>query len=176
MDLNLTISITSLVISAIALILSFLISWKRMQISQFSLNLPIALDMINQYRSKDFKEHINYIRDKLGTFNVEGGYRGLPEDAREHATIVSNWFNHIGSLIIHKFIDDKFIISYIGENISEMWKKLAPFIKAERELRNFEAYQIHFQDLVNRVQKTPPTKIRKKMIKKYKEYVDFIKV
>ncbi len=56
-----------------------------------------------------------------------------------------------------------------------MWKKLAPFIKAERKLRNFEAYQIHFQDLENRVQKTPPTKIRKKMIKKYKEYVDFIK-
>jgi len=157
------IEIISLIISVIALVTSVAVAVQQINIAKQSNFLPILIDMFSEFRSPKFKRHLYYVTQRLSKeHNSKKGFQNLPEPARTHVITVSHFFDNLGVIVANKIVDEKLVISFMGESIYSAWQALEPFIKRERELRNSE-YQEYFEDLVVRVKKNPPHIIRKQL-------------
>ena len=175
------ISIISIILSALSLIAWIILIWKQYKISKKLLTIsqsqliisknsvsgPILVDMFREFRNIRFKTHMDYIinvfYERSNEFNPDMGYSKLPTKTQKSVKIVSHFFDHLGTLVAHSIIDDEPIIGYMGESIDNIWKILEPYIKAERVARPTKEYQEYFEDLVIRIRKNPPSKIRENL-------------
>ena len=124
--------------------------------------------MFREFRNSDFKGHIRFINDNLDKIsNPERGFKGLPEPAKTNVITVSHFFDNLAVLVANNIVDEKLIISFMGGTIENTWNILEPYIKSERKIRETETqngeYQEYFEDLVVRIKKNPPQKVRKKL-------------
>lgn len=163
MDLEFILTIISIVLVVISIVISLWINWKRIRLANYTISLPILKDMIKEFRSPEFKKHRDYIKNNLrNQHDPDKCYSDLHPSAKIPVTTVSRFLDHLGILVVNKYIDDKYIMSFIGENIDNLWQILEPYIQNEREKRKNPYYQGYFQKLVYRVRKTDLRKLREK--------------
>lgn len=119
--------------------------------------------MFQEFRSAKFKQHQLYVLENLKKeHDPNNGFRNLPEPAKTHVITLSHFFDNLAVLVANGIVDEKLIISFMGESIDKAWVVLEPYILRERELRGGE-YQEYFEDLVVRIRKNPPDLIRKRL-------------
>jgi hypothetical protein len=155
-------SIVPLVLSGIAIILSFYAALKQIGISRKANSLPLVIDLFREYRCIKFKEHQDYVFNELRNkySSVEHGISNLPKDARDHVRVFSFFFNNLGVLVYHKLADIELIISYMGGNIIRSWEILRPYIEKEIDLRgNGSPYQGYFRRLAFQIKNHPKLKV-----------------
>jgi len=163
MDLNLFISIIFLGIAIATFIITLWLNRRRNKLANYSLSLTILKDMIKEFRSPKFREHRNFITsEKLKQCPTNLGFSNLPPDAKKHVLTVSHFLDHLGCVLVaNKYMDDKYIISFIGESIKHLWDILKPYINHERKKRRNPYYQGYFQELVYRIGEEDLVKLRK---------------
>jgi hypothetical protein len=165
--------IISLTLSILALTTSIFFAFRQIVVSKQSNILPVLIDLFQEFRSTEFKKHMIYIMTELNKEHdpAKTGYRYLPEPAAKHVQPVSHFFDNLGILIASKAIDEKLIISFVGESAESAWSILEPYIQQERDIRKGE-YQEYFEHLISRIRANPPTEVRRKLRLQKLKYED----
>ncbi|MGV9364359.1 DUF4760 domain-containing protein [Amycolatopsis sp. NPDC003731] len=71
--------------------------------------------------------------------------RDLPDEVRVPAERVAQYFDHVGLLLGHHLVPAKPMISFFGFGCEMLWRKLEPYVIAERKLRNVKYYLGYFE-------------------------------
>jgi hypothetical protein len=151
-------------LSILALVTSAALAMRQLVLSRHTNMLPILIDVYQEYRDVEFKSHVFYVLTKLRTDHepTQTGFRFLPEPASTHVRVTSHFFDNLGVLVRSGAVDERFIISFTGDTIESVWTVLEPYIEQERVFKDGD-YQEFFEDLVVRVRKNPPWRVRRAM-------------
>ena len=165
MSVELIISILSLCFTFGTLIFVIIIDIIRLKFSKSSYSTRLLLDMINEFRSAEFRKHRFFIKNKLSNNYepIKGYYEIKNEEHRRSVTTVSHFFDLLGLLVNDKYIDEKVILKYMGEAIIDMWEILEPYIHYERN-RNIRDYQKYFEGLTKKAKEVDISKLRRKYL------------
>ncbi|NUO01380.1 MAG: hypothetical protein HUU01_12280 [Saprospiraceae bacterium] len=164
MQISEVIDLFALGTSLCALFTSLFVAYKQIRLSENSNSFPVAIEMFKEFRSLEFKQHLNHIITELPKLNsVENPISDLPKDVKKSALTVSHYFDNIGVLVANKAVDKKLVISFLGGTAENAWEILAPYIKAERKKRPNGMYQEFFENLIYEIKKSPPEIVMKKL-------------
>lgn len=154
----------TLVVAIIALLISGYVAYRQIKLTKLSNSYPVVSEMFKEFRSLEFKEHLNYVTNTFLKDNkVELGINNLPEEVKSHVKIVSHFFDHLGVMVANNVADKNLVICYLGGAAEEVWNVLSLNIKFERDFRPNGLYQEFFENLVWEIKNNPPEKLIKKL-------------
>lgn len=142
-----------------ALIVSLFFAVRQTRIMRQSNQLPVFIELEQEFRSERFQRAELYIMRKLKEKDFENGVLGLPDEMRLAVTLVQSYFGVLGSLIVYGIINEREAVASMGYRVDQLWRKLEPFILAERRIRGDDDFAIFFEDFVYRIRTNwPPEK------------------
>ena len=155
--MSLFISVAGLILSVAALATSTLLLFRQMTFMRHANQIPVSLNVMQEYRSADFQDARDYVLTALpAEHDPSLGFTHLPQEARRPAIQVTSLFSSLGSLVFFDMIDEKFVVSTLGYRVNEAWEVLEPYILNERKIRNDKDFQTFFEDLVCRIRENWP--------------------
>jgi hypothetical protein len=164
MNASTILNIAALTLSLVALIISAFLAAQQLGTMRQTNLLPIVTSILQEPRSQQFREHLDYITHKLlNEYTAETGCFQLPEPARDHVLSVCYYYEGVGLLVRFGVIDERLAISAFGTYCDRAWRLLEPFIFGERRVRGGGRFQVYFEDLVCRVRATPPPLVDKRL-------------
>lgn len=151
-------NIVALVISILSATLTVVIAFRQSGLTRHTNELPILVELTQEFRSTDFQQAEEYILSQLAEeASPEVGTSGLPADAKHAATTVNSLFISFGAYIVFGLADEKIVVSLFGYRADRLWRVLEPYVMAERALRgNDNNYCNFFEDLVCRTRDNWP--------------------
>lgn len=158
------ITLIAAIIAGVISLIAIIISRSQYLLSKRSNAFPITIEMFKEFRSHEFKVHINFIISKLPLLkHPKKDMKELPEDVQKHILTVSHYFDNLGVMVATNAVDKKLVISFLGGTATKVWEILYPYIKTERVKRENGIYQEFFENLVWEIKKNPPEKVKRKL-------------
>jgi hypothetical protein len=153
-------NVTAVAVSFFALVFSLFFAVQQLRVMRQTNQMPIFIDMIREFRSKEFQQAEQYVLHRLKYENSPDlGLLKLQDEALIAAATVYSFFGVLADLVIRGIISEEAAISTLGFRASNLWTAMEPFIVAERELRGDNDFACYFEDLVSRVRPNwPPEK------------------
>lgn len=148
-------------------LLSAWFSWLQVKHARAANALPIVVDLLSEFR--ETREDRYFIVTRLAEYDASKGIWGLPPDVRERDLRVLHYCDHLGLLVERGYADEDAIAGFIGGAVIHLWSLLAPFVHAERLIREKERgqldsqYQNYFEDLAARMRRKDPLVIRQRL-------------
>jgi len=160
MDTSALLNILAVAFSFGALSVSLIFAIRQTRIMWQSNQVPLFVDLIKEFRSREFQNAEQYVMHRLKIENsAEKGVLRLPEEARLAATTVQSFFGTLGQLVINDIISEASAVSTLGLRASKLWTELEPFIESERKLRGDDDFAMFYEDFVYRTRANwPPEK------------------
>lgn len=157
-----------LIIAVVALLIALATALRQDIITRRGNALAIVVDLFREFRTKEFKESLRFVRKRLHSFDPDLGYARLPDEAKAHVQAVSHFYDNLGLLVAEGFVSHDLVVGFIGHSIEGAWDALWPFLRVERERRSksqASGYQAYFEDLVVRIQERPQSQVHEKLRK-----------
>ena len=151
MNADLILNIIAVVVSFIALTASAIIAVRQITIMRQSNQVPLFVELFQEFRSERFQVAERCIINKLTSENTGNGVSGLSDDVRSSVNIVNNYYGTLGALIVHGILEERVAVSMVGYRADQIWTKLEPLIVAERVNRRSDDFASFFEDFVYRV-------------------------
>jgi hypothetical protein len=153
-------NITAVAVSFCAVVFSLFFAAQQIRVMRQTNQMPIFIDMIREFRSKEFQQAEHYVLHRLKYENSpDSGILKLQDEARIAATTVHSFFGVLADLVMRDIISEEAAVSTLGFRASNLWDALEPFIVAERKLRGDNDFACYYEDLVSRVRPHwPPEK------------------
>ncbi|WP_298894576.1 hypothetical protein [uncultured Psychroserpens sp.] len=129
----------SLVLATVALIISF-ISFKKTKDYN---SASFFMELIREFRSPEFVDHRLYVKNQLSQENITV----LSKTGHHHVMQLCHYFDTLALLVNNKLIKKNIVKKFLGKSIYEYWVIVEPYIKDQREKRNFPDYQEEFEKL-----------------------------
>lgn len=149
----------AVVVSVLAFVTSVYTAQRQIRSAESGNQLPVVLTAFQSSRAPGWLPAEDYVLTRLATEHLpDGGYRGLPQDVREHASAIGLFYDDLGKLVAHRIVDKKLIIGAYGGTIVRSWDKLAPYVYAERHLHG-NHFWIYFEHLAAITAKTTPESV-----------------
>lgn len=149
-------NLAALAISLAALVISMLLTRRQLRLASSENHLPVVLDAFKETRSAAWLVAQEYVLTELAEqHKPDRGLRGLPEQARAHASAIGTFYDDLGKLVAHGMIEQNLIIGSYGTNIVRLWDALAPYVYTERHKYGLH-FWIYFEDLAARTAATHP--------------------
>jgi hypothetical protein len=159
MSSELVLNIIAIVVSFIALAASATIAVRQVTIMRQSNQLPLFVELFQEFRSERFQQARLYITRKMDGIDPAEGLTGLPDDILSAVNTVNNYFGALDSLIVHKILEEREAVTVVGYVADQLWDKLEPVILAERARRGSDDFACFFEDFIYRVRlHWPPVK------------------
>jgi hypothetical protein len=152
-------SVSSLLVSVLALLVSSLVAWRQLGIMRQSNLLPVTLDMFGEFRTPAFRISMRYLTERLWEDHPPADdldMLGLPDDVREKIVPVVSYFNNVGLLVANGLIDERTVQSFMGSSVLRAWTRVSPYIRVERDKRGDPDYNGYFEHLAARCRQWPP--------------------
>lgn len=150
-DPSIALNVISLVVSAVALVTSVVVSRRQLHLTRDSNVLPVIVEMFRETRSPEFARSVEYLtKDFPGAYPAGGGYRDLPAEPKAHIRRVALFLDDVGKVVAHGIVSEGVVIGAYGVLIGNMWKLLGPYVYSEREKRWKNYTMIYFEDLAAR--------------------------
>ena len=145
--------IAALAVSLLALAVSVFTALRQMTIMRDSNQLPVLVELFQEFRSTDWQRAEAYVLGRLrAEHDPEVGFSTLPDEARLSVGKVIGYFSGMGYLIQREMADEGLVIPLVGYRASKAWDALEPYIRREREIRGpGDRYACMYEDLVVRV-------------------------
>jgi hypothetical protein len=157
-------SVVSLVISLVSLLTAARLAVRQSALMRHANELPIFIELTQEFRSPDFQHAEEYVLRKLATeHSPDLGISNLPEDAKVAVSTVLTFFSTFGAYIAFGLADEKIVISIFGYRANRAWVALEPYILGERKLRNDDYHAGYFEDLICRVRDNWPPLVKYKL-------------
>jgi|SRR5208282_4954863 len=119
-----------------------------------TVHLQAVLELLRQY-TVDFWDERNIVTfelpgkiEKILKDNPGTNFSTLPQKYRNAVRRVSFFFDLLGFLVHHGFLDETIIASFIGGAAIVQFRTLKPLIDNERKLRSDGRFQMYFEDFV----------------------------
>lgn len=158
-DAGSILNIAAVAVSLIALGVSGAIAIRQIAIMRRSNQIPLFVELIQEFRSERFQRAELYIMSQLKESDAVMGVLALPDEARLAVTAVQSFFGTLGSLIIFGILDESETVAALGYRADQLWRKLEPFIAAERAIRGDDDFADFYEDFVCRTRANwPPEK------------------
>lgn len=97
---------------------------------------------LNEWRDPEFYEFTRYIRDtfkkELTSRKISGGFRNLPVEEAKKLRRVTHFLDYAGRAMQTGVVDNRIILTTIGEPALQLWKILGGLVAQERELMKKE--------------------------------------
>lgn len=153
-------NVIALTISVFSLLAASYLAIRQYRVSRHANELPILVQLTQEFRSKEFQEAEDYALRSLETeHSSDLGITGLPIRAKTAVTTLLTFYSSFGAYIILGLTDEKVIVSLFGFRANRTWVALEKYIQRERVLRNDDEYVAYFEDLVCRIREHwPPPK------------------
>lgn len=159
MNIALILNIIAILVFFVALAVSMTIAIRQIVVMRQSNQIPLFVELIQEFRSERFQQAEMYIMNKLDERDADKGVLGLPAEARPAAVAVQSFFGTLGSLIIYGILEESECVAALGYRADQLWKRLEPFIAAERTKRGDNDFANFFEDFVCRTRAHwPPEK------------------
>mgnify|MGYP003384681460 CR=1 FL=1 len=108
-------------------------SRRRLIHDERSRNVAATESLLTQWTSKEMREGVEYIlSSSWKEHDPKGGLSGLPSDIFPKVNHVTHICDRISARVIYGEADFSAVSTLIGSKMVELWKKLEPFIQAER--------------------------------------------
>jgi hypothetical protein len=118
-------------------------------IARKALQMPVLVDMLHEFRSRDFKRAQRRVYTELRVPVPENGFDGLDRGLRADVLYVSHFYDNVGLLVEASSVDEKLVIRFLGTSAVWSWEALAPFISRQSEISGTQ-YQQCFKTFVAR--------------------------
>ena len=164
----------ALIVAATALVVNFVFVILRYYHDKATRNIAVSARLIDQWVK--LRAEKTYIASRLHTDYPPGlgvyGYSNLDKspEHRDQVVAVSYLCDEIAARAIFKEANEQYIISFIGTRMLEMWEALEPYIKVEREHRQFPLFQAYFEVFAARIRKSNPDRLIKSNLRGYKRF------
>src|SRR5689334_8587407 len=89
-----------------ALAVSVIFANRQTRLMRRTNQMPIFVELIQEFRSQDFQKAERYIMENLESYPPDKGVLQLPEEASWAITKVQSFFGTLGSLIIYGVINE----------------------------------------------------------------------
>jgi hypothetical protein len=149
-------NVLAVVAAFAALTVSIIFAARQTRLMRQTNQMPIFVEMLQEFRSREFQKAERYIADDLGSQPSNKGVLGLSEKASWAITKMQSFFGTLGSLIIYDVIGEAEAVSTLGYRADRLWKKVEPYIEQERLLRGDDDYAKFWEDFVWRVRANWP--------------------
>lgn len=158
--MSLSLNLISLFLSIAALVASTLLLIRQTAFMRHANEIPVAIDLHQEFRSAEFQQAYIFVLDTLATTcSSDMGISKLPTGARIQCTKVGGLFSSLGGLVVLGLVDERYAVSLMGVQASRAWAILEPYITNERQARGDTEIYAFFEDLVCRTRdKYPLTK------------------
>lgn len=153
--MSLALSLAGVVLSVIAVLTSTLLLVRQTSFMRHANELPISIDLYQEYRSSDFQRSQYYVLNSLSTsVDPKLGFSNIEDDeARIACNKVATFFSSLGALVCLGLVDERFVVSLLGSAIHRVWNVLEPYILHERVTRDDNEIFVFFEDLEWRTRK-----------------------
>lgn len=157
MSSSLVLNVLAVVVAFIALTVSVIFAMRQITIMRQANQMPVFVDLIQEYRSQDFQQAEHYVMYKLAREHTSSdGVLSLPSEARHAATVVLSFFGTVGSLIAFGILKEDIAVSTLGSRADKLWTDLEPFIIKERQRLGDSDFAKFFEDFVYRIRTNWP--------------------
>jgi hypothetical protein len=150
----------TLVISALALIISVIFAIVQYGLTRSANKLPVGIDLMREFRSKCFKDESQ--RAFLVLTSSED-YSSLDVNDIRAVNYVSHFYDNLGLLVFEGAVEKSFILSFMGGTIISTWNDMKSFIEYQRVNKCEPDYQAYFEYLAKESEKYSNTNIRQKL-------------
>jgi hypothetical protein len=147
-----------------ALAVSAVVAIRQIRLLRQTNEMPIFIEMLQEFRSREFQSAERYIINALGEHPPNKGVLHLPEEASWAITTVQSFFGTLGSLIIYDIVSEAEAVSTLGYRANRLWTKLEPYIERERQIRGDDDYAKFWEDFVCRVRTNWPPEQHYKIV------------
>jgi hypothetical protein len=107
--------------------------------------LAAYIDLLREYRSQPMRMARTRIH-RLGECDRSRGLTQLGRRDREGVEMISHYLDNVGLLVSEELLGPEPAAAFLGGSAEGMWRKLGPYIYAERRERG-PTYQRHFEYL-----------------------------
>jgi hypothetical protein len=157
MDPSMTLILAALATSVLALVVSGLLARRQSTMMRHGNELPVLVDLLQEFRSREFQTAEHYVLNKLATeHDPWSGTTTLPDDPRHAVNYVASFFTSLGTLVSHSMVDEDMVVAQFGFRAHRAWNVLVTYIDRERQLRDDPFYAKPFEHLVHLVQQGWP--------------------
>jgi hypothetical protein len=161
MDPSMTLNLAALATSVVALVVSGLLARRQSTMMRHGNELPVLVDLLQEFRSRDFQAAEDYVLNKLATENDPlSGTTELPDAPRMAVNYVASFFTALGALAHYQMVDEEIVVAHFGFRARRAWNALEKYIDQERQIRNDPFYARPFEHLVHLVQQGWPPDAR----------------
>jgi hypothetical protein len=108
-------SVVSLVVSLVSLLTAARLAVRQSALMRHANELPIFIELTQEFRSPDFQHAEEYVLRKLATeHSPDLGISNLPEDAKVAVSTVLTFFSTFGAYIAFGLADEKIVVAIFG--------------------------------------------------------------
>lgn len=157
MDSSIALNLIAVAVAFIALAGSVIFAIRQIAIMRQANQMPVFVDLIQEYRSADFQHAEHYVIDNLAKERaLNDGVAALSPNAKYCVTAVLSFFGTVGSLIAYGILQEDIAVSTLGFRADKLWVELEPFIAKERDVLGDNDFAKFFEDFVCRVRANWP--------------------
>ncbi len=112
-------------------------------------NVEISMKLFEWAETDRLRKAFRWIDTNYKFKNYEE-YQALEKEnpeAGEYPHEVTTFFEQVGFLVEHKFVDIDVVADRLGHHVVSDWRKLEPWIAATRKEKSDSTYGEHFQNL-----------------------------
>lgn len=165
-------SMGSLVVAALALVVSVIAARRQLVLAHRSNVLPVILQAFKESRTPEFSASVEYVLNRLQSEHPhDDGYQSLPPGPKSHVRRVGLFYDDVGKLVAHDVVEEALVLGAYGGNILATWQVLAPYVYSEAAKRG-AAYGVsardahplpYFEDLAARAHRTPRASVHTRL-------------
>ena len=163
MDANITLNITSLAISCLALAASAFLAVRQLRTAEGANHVPIVIDFFNRSHDEEFMASSRYLQTMSSEHEFSLGLSGLPHDLERRVRVVLWFYDDLGKLVAHKIVSEQLVIGSFGASAVRAWMALGPYVYAERENRAGTRVGVYFEDLAARATSTSASAVHRRI-------------
>ncbi|MFT9663692.1 hypothetical protein ACM0CQ_15760 [Mycobacteroides abscessus subsp. abscessus] len=157
--MDLAIRITPIAISLIAVAVAAL----SLRAARQNVSTKVLVDMFKEHRSNELAEARRFVHNDIDpeTHPIDEGFKAFG-DMESRVRDLAWFYDNLGVLVHHGTVSLNPVSGYLGGSVSDTWKKLEPYILAERQRPDRiksvhpERWQIYFELLDQRIRLNPP--------------------
>jgi hypothetical protein len=137
------INIIAIALSAVALGVSTWLAVRQVLLSKRANHLPAYLELLSEFRSREFNDHYLYVCEKLAAeHDAKLGISGLPDNAREAVYDITYYYQAFVLLALTRIVDEDVVLAFFHWRIVRVWEAIAPYVAREREISQASGDQV----------------------------------
>ena len=151
--MNTALAIVSILLSLIAVATSTLLLVRQTLFMRHANEIPVSVDLYQEWRSTEFQAAREYVRGSLSSSNDPS--TGLSKLSKT-GNRVAAFYSSLGALVALGLVDERFAVSILGDAAEADWSILEPYIFRQREISGDNYIYAFYEDFVCRTRLNYP--------------------